>query len=328
MSGAISFKPATRENVPLLIGLTAGTGGGKTYSALRIASGIAGPGRRFAVIDTERRRSRYYVEDFAFDVVDMLPPYSPARFLQHLRAAEKAGYPAVVVDSTTHEWAGEGGVLAMHDAAVERMAGANADWKRREALNWPAWREPKEEHRAFVEGLLQLSIPAVLCFRGKTGLKPGVDPESKKKVMLETPFKATTSDDLPFELTVLLVLSNLKPGTIDFEQPNKISKPVRPFIRDGQLLDEAFGAGLAAWARGESAAKGETPPATAPKRTLGQLLEDVRRRLHEARDQEAVDALLAEEETGKLLATLADRKSEHLEPLNREIAARLQALAA
>src|SRR6185436_10622008 len=66
--GAMSFvlKPAVRENVPLLIGLAGGTGSGKTYSAMRLAKGLAG-GQKFAVIDTESGRARAYADEFQFD---------------------------------------------------------------------------------------------------------------------------------------------------------------------------------------------------------------------------------------------------------------------
>ena len=47
------FKQAKKEAVGLLIGLVGASGPGKTYSAMRLASGIVGKGNRFAVIDTE-----------------------------------------------------------------------------------------------------------------------------------------------------------------------------------------------------------------------------------------------------------------------------------
>ena len=50
-------KPATRERVPLMIGLMGPSGGGKTYSALRLATGIQRvAGGDIFMIDTERRR--------------------------------------------------------------------------------------------------------------------------------------------------------------------------------------------------------------------------------------------------------------------------------
>ena len=62
------FKPAIRENVGLLIGLAGGTGSGKTFSAMRLASGIAN-GKKFAVIDTEAGRAKHYADQFSFDQV-------------------------------------------------------------------------------------------------------------------------------------------------------------------------------------------------------------------------------------------------------------------
>ena len=107
---SIQFTRAVRENVPLLLGFSGGTGSGKTYSALRVARGLAG-GKRFAVIDTESGRARHYADDFEFDHGDLRAPFRPEAYLEAIVAAERAGYPVVVVDSMSHVWAGDGGVL-------------------------------------------------------------------------------------------------------------------------------------------------------------------------------------------------------------------------
>ena len=76
---AFEFKPAKRQNEVLLIGLAGGTGSGKTYSAMRMASGIAGAmSKRFAVIDTEAGRARHYADQFKFDHGDLRPPFTIA----------------------------------------------------------------------------------------------------------------------------------------------------------------------------------------------------------------------------------------------------------
>ena len=68
-----TFRPAIREDVGLLIGLAGGTGSGKTYTAMRLASGIAGD-KRFCVIDTEAGRAKHYADQFKFDHGDLKPP--------------------------------------------------------------------------------------------------------------------------------------------------------------------------------------------------------------------------------------------------------------
>lgn len=242
------FRPAIREHVPLLIGMAGGSGSGKTFSGMRVAKGI-GDGKRFAVIDTEARRASHYADLFEFDVVNFTPPFTPKKFLEYARAAEKAGYPAILIDSFSHEWMGEGGVLSMQEAEVERMSRGDAG--RADSVKLAAWIKPKTAHREMLDGLLQIRTPMIFCMRGKSSPMMVVDPDTGKKKVVDGPFKATTSDDVPYEMTALFVLSPTKPGTVDFGQPNKISAPLRPLIKDGIVLDEAFGAAAAAWAVGK-----------------------------------------------------------------------------
>jgi hypothetical protein len=67
---SFSFRPAVRESVSLLIGLSGGTGSGKTYSAMRLAHGIAGD-QPFAVIDTEAGRAKHYADRRRLDLARM-----------------------------------------------------------------------------------------------------------------------------------------------------------------------------------------------------------------------------------------------------------------
>src|SRR5437763_4296558 len=94
---SISFRPAVRENVALLIGLAGGTGSGKTFTAMRLAAGIAGD-KPFAVIDTESRRALHYADQFKFEHADLSEPFRPDRYAEAILAASAAGYPAIVVD--------------------------------------------------------------------------------------------------------------------------------------------------------------------------------------------------------------------------------------
>ena len=93
-----TFRPARRENVALLIGLAAGTGGGKTFTAMRLASGMA-RGKKFAVIDSEAGRATHYADQFDFDHGDLVAPFTPEAYLEAILAADAAGYPVIVVDS-------------------------------------------------------------------------------------------------------------------------------------------------------------------------------------------------------------------------------------
>jgi hypothetical protein len=90
----------------------------------RAAAGVRNRRRRaFAVIDTENGRARHYADQFAFDVADLHAPFTPLAYQEAIVAAAAAGYPVVVVDSMSHEHAGDGGLLDMQEAELERMAG-------------------------------------------------------------------------------------------------------------------------------------------------------------------------------------------------------------
>ena len=116
---AFEFKPAVRENVSLLIALAGPSGSGKTMSALRMAKGIS-PAGKIAFLDTEARRALHYADDFTFMHADMRPPFKPANFVEGIHAAEKSGAEVIIIDSFSHEYDGEGGIL---DWAAEIEAG-------------------------------------------------------------------------------------------------------------------------------------------------------------------------------------------------------------
>lgn len=246
---AFTFRPAVRENVPLIVGVIGGTGSGKTFSALELATGLAG-NRRFAVIDTEAGRAKHYADHFQFDHGDLAPPFRPQHYLDAIVAADKAGYPVVVVDSTSHVWAGDGGCLDWHEEELQRMAGD--DWKKRDACNMAAWIKPKMEHKKMVQRLLQLRAHLILCFRAE----PKVEMTKEDGKWKITPKVTKTGKDgwvpvceknLPFELTMSFLLLDEHPGV---PHPIKLEKDHRAMVPLDQPLDRRFGAELAKWAAG------------------------------------------------------------------------------
>ena len=66
-----NFKKATKEQAKLRLALFGVSGSGKTYTALRIATGLGG---KIAVIDTERNSACKYSDRFDFDVCNATKP--------------------------------------------------------------------------------------------------------------------------------------------------------------------------------------------------------------------------------------------------------------
>lgn len=233
---SLTFAPAKRQGVGLFVGVAGGTGSGKTFSALRMARGIAGPTGKIAALDTEARRMSHYSSRFQFDVADLLPPFRPSRFAEAAEAAERAGYSVLVIDSMTHEWAGEGGVLDWHDQI------AGDDPKK----NMQGWIKPKGEHKAMISSFLTRRIPIVFAFRAEEKVKVGAGgrPESQGWMPIG-------DSRFMFELTTMLTLSNEAPGVVNLKLPSKVQEQHLGFFPDGKHITEDAGAALGAWARGE-----------------------------------------------------------------------------
>lgn len=248
---SIVFKSAVRENVGLLIGLAGGTGSGKTFSAFRLASGIAGD-KPFAVIDTEARRALHYADQFKFDHAELHSPFRPEAYAEAIKAADAAGYPVIVVDSVSHVWAGDGGVLDWQEDELNRMAGD--DWKKRESCKMAAWIKPKMAHKKFVQSLLQVRAHLILCFRAEEKVEMVRDPETKKMSII--PKQSLTGADgwmpvcektLPFELTTSFLMTASKPG---IPQPIKLQQQHRALFPLDKPITEESGRLVAEWAAG------------------------------------------------------------------------------
>ena len=241
-----TFRPAQRKDVNLLIGVAGGTGSGKTFTAMRLATGMAGA-KRFAVIDTESGRASHYADQFRFDVCELRSPFTPQAYVDVIHAADDAGYPVIVVDSMSHEYAGEGGVLDMQEEEFARMGS-------RETSKVASWIKPKTEHKRFMQRLLQVQAHMILCFRAEQKIEMVRNPETKRMEIL--PKKSLTGlegwlpiteKSVPFELTASFLLTADAPG---IPKPIKLPEQLRPFFQLDRPIDEAAGRSIAEWAAG------------------------------------------------------------------------------
>lgn len=254
---AFTFKPAAsfQERAGLFVSLTGSTNSGKTFSAMRLARGIAGPDGKIAVIDTEGGRTLHLKDEFAFDFVMMDPPFRPNRFSEAALAAEQAGYDALVIDSFSMEWVGLGGVLDWQAAELQRMAGD--DFKKRERVKMASWIQPKAAHKQMVYSLLQRRIPIIFSIRGEEAVKPGEAGEKPTAI-----FKSITDKRFPFEVTVSFRLESDRKGYIDLSDPKsyKMEGSHTAIFKHGDRISEEHGAKLAKWARGVRVEDRGPPP--------------------------------------------------------------------
>jgi hypothetical protein len=251
----LEFKPASRKAVPMIGCVSSVSGGGKTYTSLLLAAGIAGPSGKVGFIDTENGRGEMYADSpgimaalpngylyLRFD-----PPFSPARYIEHLKAAEDAGITVCIVDSGSHEWEGIGG--------VDEMANSEANKKKG---NFGRWAIPKSEHKKFVYHLLSSPMHVIVCLRAREKTKQfkrgevmslsagNVDAAqvADKDCVVSVGLQSVCEKNFQYEATWAVQLDEYSHNAV----PVKVPEPLLGmFPKGGRTLTKADGEAIRKW---------------------------------------------------------------------------------
>lgn len=150
------FTRATRTASRLRIGIESPSGGGKTWTMLKLATELAEHDKgRIAVIDSERGSASLYSEGRPYDFDHcVLDRREPADYIAAIEAADAEGYRVIGVDSASHEWKG---VLAI----VDRVG------QQRKGNTWSGWGTGRPAHDAFVEAIAMAHSHVICTFRSK-----------------------------------------------------------------------------------------------------------------------------------------------------------------
>lgn len=253
MARTFEDKPAVRTSVPLLLGLTGASGSGKTFSALRLATGIQRvTGGEIFYIDTEAKRALHYADKFKFRHMEFGAPFGSLDYLAAIEHCQKKGAKVIVVDSMSHEHEGPGGVLEAHEEETTRLS---ALWHcSRDAAQMSAWAKPKAERRRLINSFLQLGVNGVFCFRAKEKMKikKGEKPEPLGWMPI-------AGEEFVYEMTVNCLLypgsggvPEWNPGEVGEKMMVKLPEQFRALFKERRPLDEDTGETLARWASGST----------------------------------------------------------------------------
>lgn len=246
---------AKRASVPLMIGLCGPSGGGKTYSALRLAGGIQRvTGGDIFMIDTEARRGLHYADRFKFRHLPFAHPFGPLDYLAAAEHCVKRGAKVIIIDSMSHEHEGPGGVLEMHAAEVERLS--RGDESKAERVKMLAWGKPKADRRRMINTMLQLPVSTIFCFRAKEKLKI-----ERGKEPTPLGFMPIAGEEFIYEMTINCLLLPKADGVPTWQSNEvgeratmKLPAQFRSMFAARDPLSEDLGEAMARWADGETSA--------------------------------------------------------------------------
>jgi hypothetical protein len=258
MGRSFQAAAAIRHEVPLLIGLAGASGSGKTFSALRLATGMARVvGGEIYVIDTESNRALHYAEDFRFQHVPFAAPFGALDYLEALTFCRERGAKIIVIDSMSHEHESVGGLLDQWENEIIRMGGD--DYAKRERVKLSAIRKPKADRRKLIQFILQMNCLLIFCFRAKEIVKPGKNRQGKMEIV-DYGFTPVAGDDFLYELSACCLLAPRSGGVPQWasDRPGeratmKLPRQFETVFLESRALDEEIGEKLARWASGAPA---------------------------------------------------------------------------
>jgi hypothetical protein len=238
---AFQISKATREKIYVKIALMAPSGGGKSYSSLRLATGMAeqikketGKDAKILMGNTEGARGRYYANEFAYDIVDITAPHNPEKYVEFIEFAESEGYDILILDSTSQEWEGKGGCLEL-----QQQAGGT----------YQSWGKVTPRHDKFINAIADSKMHIIATMRGKDQYE--MEKEGNKTTVKKLGVGAKQRDGFEYEFTATFLIDQkanmseaLKDNTHIFEHEGAV------------LLSESHGKKLIEWA---NSGEGYTP---------------------------------------------------------------------
>jgi len=250
----IVWKRAERKRVKLRISLCGPSGSGKTYSALKIAKGLGG---KVALLDAESGRGSLYSSDFDYTVAELSAPYSPARYIEYIKSAEQGGFDVLIIDSLSHAWAAEGGVLDMVDKKSAASRGNS----------FTAWRDVTPEQNRLVEAIISSKMHIIITLRSKVEYVVETDQTGRTRPR-KIGLAPVQREGLEFEFTVGFDLSTN--GNIASTSKDN----TKLFRNQDFVIDESTGQKLIEWVMSGKEVE-EVPVVERPLVThLTQLIKD------------------------------------------------------
>lgn len=267
----VVFRAVTEidEPLPLSIGLSGGSGTGKTYTALSMARGIARemtgrPDANIGYVDTENRRALHYKTQFpemlhfdmqAVDAKGDMIGFPPERWIDVIDAAEATGVDVLVIDSFSHAWEGVNGVLDLQSQELDRLAGQ--DQAKRMKQGQLAWASVKPRYRRLIDRIVRAKVPVIICTRAKPVMQAknrdnnwkeenARDTKTRRK---DVPWDPASDGDLMFEMTTMVILDPSAPGHPIHQI--KVADQFKNLLDARQPMSSETGRRMAAWAKGD-----------------------------------------------------------------------------
>jgi AAA domain len=213
------FKKSQKKSIKIKIAITGASGSGKTFSALRLANGL---GKKIAVIDTENGSASLYADKFDFDVLELKPPFETEKYIHAIKDAENAGYEVLIIDSLSHAWAAEGGLLEQKEKLDSYNPRSNT------YTNWAAI---TKKHEMFKSAILHSDLHVICTMRSKQDYVLELN-DKGKMVPKKIGMAPVQRDGLEYEFTTVFDIAMNHEAIASKDRTDLFSDKIFPITED------------------------------------------------------------------------------------------------
>ena len=228
------FRKAERRKAKLRLAITGPAGSGKTWGALTLAQGLGG---RIAMIDTENGSGDLYADMCSYDVETLTAPYSVQKYLAAIHEAEEEGYDILIIDSLSHAWAGEGGLLDVHQQLTQSMKSGNS---------YAAWNKITPMHNKLIETMLASPCHIIGTMRSKTDYAQLQNDRGRTEIR-KVGLAPVQRDGMDYEFTIVFDLGMDHSVTVSKDRTGLFDRQVFTITQDtGRILKDWLNKGAEA----------------------------------------------------------------------------------
>lgn len=195
------LKPAKNQTAYLKAGILGFQGSGKTYTATRLASGLAKLSEKespkVAFFDTEKG-SDFFVKYFEQQGIqfDVAKSRSFADLCTFMNEVEKGGYDVAIIDSVTHIWS------ELTESYAKKK-------NRKNGLLFQDWSNIKGEWRRFTDSFINSKIHTIVL--GRAGYEYDFsEDETGKKELVKTGTKMKAEGEFGYESDILMEMERIQ----------------------------------------------------------------------------------------------------------------------
>lgn len=252
---------AEKKRVKLKLGVQGPSGSGKTLSALALIKNLW-PDAKVLCVDTENQSAELYSDHPlapAFEELPLEPPFESQRYEACIDYAVKNKFDVLLIDSISHQWEGEGGILRRKDE-LDKRPNANS------YMNWNSF---TPEHTHFLECIKQAPIHVVATMRSKQDY--ALDNSSGKVKPVKIGMAPIAREGTEYEFAIVFdiqmdhkcTLSKNRTGLFEGQVVNladpEVAAQLRNWLESGKAVPE-----VKEWStQSVAGAVRTTPPATA-----------------------------------------------------------------